>query len=214
MPFYKGNRKTLQQIGKDSVSMRKRIISFVLVLSMLLSMMPGLPVRADAASTSIYPIHDMTEAEAFAAGPHVYTAWYHYRDFYPIENKTLVDMFYKHTGSAFNRLYDTIFPDTETQEEVFARIDRTLEDHFDGVEQVKQIEDDVQMSLLLACFLYTGKEGSDSSSDAQDVLEAAQAVGLNARDISTFYLTDHLAKESTFFSKNFFPSGIFGRAGF
>ena len=212
--------------------MKKRIISLLLVLSMMIGMVPMFGVNVGAVSTDsrYYVADDMTEAEAFAAGLDVFIAWYNYHNAYRDIVTSPIEAKFNDYESAFNKLYSQIYPngaDSDKGRSVLAEAQRWVEDAYDGVDQFSQIESDIMMSILLSCFLYTGNEDDNSAGEVEETFAVIQDATFLGYDISNFSMMQQLLDKSTKFSGKLSPleflaeqgeelktKGQFGKLGF
>ncbi len=157
--------------------MKKRIISMLLVLTMMVGMIPAFAVNVGAKTAS-----QMTEAEAFDAGIDVYIAWYNYNKAYNGIVSDPVQAVFTDENSAFNQLFAQIYPNGVDSDEGIKLLEnayRYLEDHYDGIDQFEQIEDEIAMDILLSCVLYTGDAIANGNNDITETNESDEDILVN-----------------------------------
>lgn len=145
--------------------MKRRIVSLILVFSIVFAMFPAVHVNAVTAE-------EMTETDAWKAGIDVYIAWYNHINPDNI-NKGRIDTYYTNKTSLFKILYnDRHATSTEWEDQVQAAY-YYLEDWFNFTADNEELQLETMLTVLYSCLFYiysdTGNEYDDDT--AQQIFE-------------------------------------------
>jgi len=122
--------------------MKKRLISFLLVLAMLVGLLPTFVLPAAAITAD-----QMTEAQAWDAGLDVYMAWYNH-----VWRQNFVEEYYE--NSLFATLYDEIYPTSDESNDKIRDAYKYFEKHFNFASDTDYLQYNSYLTLLYACFYY------------------------------------------------------------
>ena len=165
--------------------MKKRFLSLILAFAMLLPLIPAWSISISAAADNA---NELTEAEAFAAGLDVYVAWYNHRgeDWNTSDH---IKSIYEDKNSSFNRLFAQIYPDgpaSKGGQKLLGEAKVWLEDHYDGIDQFAQKENEIAMAILLACLLFTAETDVSSDNEIMDLEEFSYQATKNGFSLYNF----------------------------